>query len=323
MTFSEWVSLPENHAGRLAAEDMVQRLAARNGPGWTLFLHGPSGTGKTHLVGALAAAAVVKVPDLTVCVQDAGEVTTLLEGADELKQARAADLLIIEDLQHLPARVAGGFSDFLDRGLARRQQQVFTASVGPARLTHLPARLTGRLSAALVVGLEPLGRDSRRKFLAVRARGMGLRVEEAILDWLAGQVPGSARQLEGALRKLEALARLEGPGLTVEGVAEAFRAEVEASRPTVQRIAEQVGRYFRIDPRQLQTRHRRKSALLPRQVSMYLARRLTGLSLQQIGAYFGGHDHSTVLHACRKIEKALTQDANLSGAVRRLHTDLT
>src|SRR5207247_6729799 len=108
----------------------------------------------------------------------------------------------------------------------------------------------------------------------------------------------------------------------LEAVCEALQEDADAHRPTVERIAQRVGRHFRLDPRQLQARDRSRNVLLPRQVGMYLARQLTPLSLQQIGAYFGGRDHSTVLHACRKVEQALTQDVTLSGAVRQLHADL-
>jgi chromosomal replication initiator protein len=99
-------------------------------------------------------------------------------------------------------------------------------------------------------------------------------------------------------------------------------ASATAARVTVERIAQRVGGYFRVVPRQLQSRRRYRNILVPRQVGMYLARQLTGLSLGQIGAYFGGRDHATVLHACRKVEQAITEDAALSGAVRQLHADL-
>jgi len=105
-------------------------------------------------------------------------------------------------------------------------------------------------------------------------------------------------------------------------LAEQFRIEAEAQRTTVERIVQRVGQYFQVAPRQMKSRDRSRGSLLPRQVGMYLARLLTGLSLEQIGAYFGGRDHSTVLHACRKVEQALTQDVNLSGAVRQLHAEL-
>ena len=144
-----------------------------------------------------------------------------------------------------------------------------------------------------------------------------------MLLWLAEHTDGSARRLEGALGRVGTLARLHGRPPGVEEVAEAFRVEAEARRPTVERIAQRVSRYFRVEPRELQGRGRARGALVPRQVGMYLARKLTGLSLEQIGAYFGGRDHSTVLHACRKVEQALTRDAGLSGAVRQLQADLT
>jgi chromosomal replication initiator protein len=105
-------------------------------------------------------------------------------------------------------------------------------------------------------------------------------------------------------------------------VADAFRQDAEACRPTVERIAQRVGRYFQVDLRQICSRRRSRQVLLPRQVGMYLARQLTALSLEQIGAYFGGRDHSTVLHACRKVEQALDRDAQLCGAVRTLRADL-
>jgi chromosomal replication initiator protein len=91
----------------------------------------------------------------------------------------------------------------------------------------------------------------------------------------------------------------------------------------VERIVQRVSGYFRLEPRQLRSRRRYRHILLPRQVGMYLARQLTELSLEQIGASFGGWNHSTVLHACRKVEQALTSDMVLSGTVRRLHADLT
>jgi chromosomal replication initiator protein len=101
-----------------------------------------------------------------------------------------------------------------------------------------------------------------------------------------------------------------------------FRDEAEAARPTVERIAQRVGGFFQVEPRRLQSRRRFRNIVWPRQVGMYLARRLTDLSLEQIGAYFGGRDHATVLHACRKVEEAVQADAVMSGTVRQLQADL-
>jgi chromosomal replication initiator protein len=239
-----------------------------------------------------------------------------------LTAARESDLLILEDLQHLPPRSVDAVSRLLDYRLVRDRQTVVTASLGPGQLTELPRRLTGRLTVGLVVGLGPFSPMSRLTFLQARARRRQVTVDRTILAWLAEQVGGSARQLDGALGRVEALARMLGRAPTLLEVQEQFQEEAQAARPSVERIIERVGRYFAVEPGQIRSRKRGRNALLPRQVGMYLARVLTPLSLQQIGAYFGGRDHSTVLHACRKVEQAMARDSSLSGAVRQLHADL-
>src|SRR5207244_2743233 len=130
------------------------------------------------------------------------------------------------------------------------------------------------------------------------------------------------RQLEGAVNQIDALQKLQRRPLTLGEVRDHFRPQADAGRPTVERIARHVGSCFRVEPKLLASDRRQRPLLLARQVGMYLARKLTPLSLQQIGAYFGGRDHTTVLHACRKIEAALEADPELSGTVRRLHAEL-
>jgi chromosomal replication initiator protein len=319
---SSWISLPENRAAGMA----VERVAAAICEGQAanalnpLFLHGASGTGKSRLASLLVEQVTQQAPATVVRLLNAGDLARC--EADELGDARQADLLVVEDLQHLAERAVEAFVALVDRGLARGQQQVFTASVGPAQLSHLPSRLTSRLAGGLVVGLMPLSPLSRRLFLEHRARERGLGVEGDVLAWLAEHLSGSMRLLEGALARLETLTRLEGRTPPLEVVAEQFQTEAEVGRPTVERIVQRVGHYFQVEPRQLQSRGRSPGTLVPRQIGMYLARQLTGLSLQQIGAYFGGRDHSTVLHACRKVEQALLADVPLSQAVRQLHADL-
>jgi chromosomal replication initiator protein len=333
-TFANWIALAENEAARLAVERVADCVCGR-GPRRTLnplFLYGPAGSGKSHLVSALLAEVTQRSPDLQVALLAASDFAALQPGADaagssddireELKAARQSDLLIVEDVQHLPARVEEAFVHLMDRGLARGQQLVFTALAGPAQLDHLPARVTSRLGSGVVVGLRPLSPESRRAFLQDRITRRGLKVGVEVVAWLAEHLLGSARQLEGAVARLVKLTQLHGPKLSVATLAQHFEVEASANRPTVERIAQRVGRYFQVEPRQLQARSRAAGTLLPRQIGMYLARQLTELSLQQIGAYFGGRDHSTVLHACRKVEKALARDARLSGAVRQLHADL-
>jgi chromosomal replication initiator protein len=333
-TFMRWVPTPENQAARLAVAKVAdggfgQRVAPLLNP---LFLHGPAGNGKTHLVSALAGEVAQRHPHCVIEIRAAADLVSLFCSAkDEQAEdfdidSRAAlmqcDLLVIEDLQHLSPKLSGVMARVIDDRIARHRQTVLTSTVGPAHLAELPFHLTSRLAGGLVVGIAPLAPASRLTMLERLAKRKRLTLSQEVLLWLAEHLNGSVRQLEGALTRLETVARLQSRLLTVSRVADLFHTEAAASRPTMERITQRVGRYFQVEPGQLQTKRRSRNALLPRQVSMYLARHLTSLSLDQIGAYFGGRDHSTVLHACRKIEQALANDANLSGAIRQLNADL-
>ncbi len=321
-TFANWISLPENRS----AQNAVERGADN-----PLFLHGPAGTGKTHLVNALLARIIQQTPDRTTSLLTANEFETLVrlnvdvhatDAAADLRALRAADVLIVEDVQHLSERATEAFVQLLDRCLTRGRQVIVTANTGPALLTHLPARLTSRLASGLVVRLESLSPESRLLCLKQLLARRRLNVPETVVAWLAAHTSGSFRQLEGAVARLETLTRLQSGPLEVESLAEQFQTDADTHRPTVERIVERVGSYFDVEPRKLQGQGRSPHALLPRQISMYLARRLTALSLREIGDYFGGRDHTTVLHACRKVEQALESDLHLSGTVRQLHADL-
>jgi chromosomal replication initiator protein len=314
-TFARWVATPQTNSARLAvgrvAECVVLGRPWREGN--PLFLHGAPGTGKTHLVAALAYEIALRKPELTIVHRAAQEVDAEPQAVEE------SDLLILEDMQHLPRSAAETLVQFLDVGLARRRQLVFTATVGPGQLTHLPARLTSRLASGLVAALTPLSASGRLAFLQDRAQRRQLAVSRDVLTWLAEHLSGSVRHLEGAIARLETLVRLHDRIPDLAMVVAHFQAEVEEDRPTVERIAARVGRHFDVEPRLLQSRRQAHNALVPRQIAMCLARRLTPLSLEQIGAYFGGRDHSTVLHACRKIEQG--RDAVLTGIVRQLQAE--
>jgi chromosomal replication initiator protein len=291
-----------------------------------LYLHGPAGCGKTHLVTSLFAAVArssPSAPSVHVAARDLVGPLPTPPDAENSAQSNLGDceLLVVEDVQYLPARAVELLVQVFDEVLARQGQMIFTASAGP-RYLDFPSRLTSRLACGLVVGLEPLQTASRLAVLEDRAQRRQLAVSRDVLAWLAEHLVGGGRQLEGALSRLEMLARMQQRPLDVDTVAGHFHEQADAAQPTVERIAERVGGYFQIPPRQLQSERRCREVLLPRQVGMYLARQLTELSLEEIGAYFGGRDHSTVLHSVRKVEQALIDDAVLCGTVRQLRAGL-
>lgn len=339
------VTMPENQAALRALAEVVRyaRSARVRPPFLLLMVHGAPGTGKTCLTTTLCqeigrqasdvTVAEVSARDLKENIPTPGKTGKRKPGEEspvpEILSAavREADLLVLEDLQHLPWTLVEFLVELLDERQAHERITIATASVGPAHLTSrgrkFPNRLTSRLSGGLVVALEPWSLASRKQFLQEMAQRRQLPLRRDILDWLAVHLPGNGRQMLGALDQVEALGRMLGPRLDAASVADHFQSQAEARVPTVEKIAEQVGRSFQVKPTELLSARRHRSIVLPRQVGMYLARQLTGLSLERIGAYFGGRDHTTVLHACRKVEKVLLEDAVLSGTVKRLHAELT
>ncbi len=307
-----WIDLPENRAA-WQAMDRVVRCVLRRGPRRSvnpLFLHGPPGVGKSRLVTEGITRLLQHDPQARVTRLSAAE----LGNADELPQPRQLDLLVIEDVQK--TRGIETLVHLLDQCVARQRQLIVTSTLGPGQLP-LPLRLTSRLAQGLVIALEWLSPASRRQVLLSRGP-----LPQEIVEFLVQSLPGSVRQLEGALTRVATLTETLGRSPTVEDLAELFQPDRQARLPSLERIARLVGRHYHIALEELRSQRRSREVLIPRQVGMYLARQLTPLSLEQIGAYFGGRDHTTVLHACRKVEEALTQDASLSGALRALQAEL-
>jgi chromosomal replication initiator protein len=327
-SLSQFVLLPENRRAWLAVRQLADALQGTSPyPPQPLFLFGPVGSGKTHLVQGLVQE-LTSGSSVTVALVDARDLAPRREDentdAASRSEFEAVDLLIIEDMQFLPTSAVELLVQILDARQAECRPTVLTARGGPQRLAHggerFPVRLTSRLAAGLVVGLEPLQASSRLLFLRELARRRQLAVAAEVLSWLAENLTGGGRQLEGALYQLATLARGRRTPWTVEEVAAYFQPQLR--RTTVEGIVQRVGGRFCVEPRLLQSPRRHRNILVPRQVGMYLARKLTGLTLGQIGAYFGGRDHTTVLHACRRIERAMETDPALRGTVRQIHAEL-
>jgi chromosomal replication initiator protein len=328
VSLARFVVTPET---RLAVH-AVRRLAAAVVGGRStispLVLHGPPGVGKTLLVTGLFQAVSQARPPRTARLLAAADLAN--DGPPDaarpippaLEGARQCDLVIVEDVQHLPSRAAGALVRLIDHLKPRRRPVVVTASDGPARLTDLPIRLTNRLTAGLVIGMEPLSAASRRTLLHAMVKQQEFQVGQGVLDWIADTTPGGARPLLGALAKLAMLSGASPLPLDLSTVQSHWADEGASQKPTLEGIAKRVATYYQLDVKSLRGRARQPSSLGPCQVAMYLARELTGQAWPRIGGFFGGRDASTVRHTHAKIAEQLAADAALAAAVRQLRAEL-
>jgi chromosomal replication initiator protein len=304
---AQFVPLLENRSALLAIRRLAHRLSRC--PFFPLFLHGPPGTGKTHLANALHEHVAERA--------DVHRVSAANWNPEESDRLRC-DLLIVEDLQHLPAAMIEELIATLDARLPRKQATLLTANKGPAELSEIPARLANRLGCGLVIGLETLAPESRVSLLGNLAKQRNLGISSELIRWLVDHTPGSARQLAAALARWETLAAGLSRPLEIADLAVGFERRAKADAET---IARHVAQAYDVKLKALRGRDRHPQLLWPRHVSMYLTRRLTDLSLAQIGEYYA-RDHSTVRHAVQKIGEALAIDPELPGLLRKLESEL-
>ena len=290
-----------------------------------MFLYGPAGTGKTHLVRGLLERVIKNRPGLGAHIISAREMrqaSSSYPTDDFSDDVRNCDLLIIEDIQHLTSVAAWPLANVLDYRRARGAAVVVTGINGPATFDHLPTRLTSRLASGLVIGLDPLPHSSRRVLARTLIERRGLHVSVEVLDWLARQPSGGARPILGDIARLDQLSLVHAPPLNLALVTDKLLINMVEETPLIDRLAIRLSEHFGLQVKQLKSRVRLRPLLWPRQVGMYLARQVTDLSLHRIGVYFGGYDHSTVLHACRKVDKSLKADSGLANELKRVQACL-
>jgi chromosomal replication initiator protein len=324
-----FVVVDENRSAARAVSDLVRRVVlARRVRVVPLVLHGLPGTGKTHLVTAALKALTIESRTATGRIIPARELARPDEMGDKGGFAdpdiTSCDLLIIEDVQHLPRASADALCRLIDDRAARELALIVTASSGPARLTHLPRRLTSRLAGGLVVQLEPAGKASRRAIIAASAGRVRLSPEA--LDWLAARGGG----LRTALGMVQALAQAGGRRAApldrkaieeILGEGEGEGGQAAGRGGELPEIIKRVCAAFGVTRKELVGASRLRRVLVPRQVAMALAREVGGQSLPRIAMAFD-RDHSTVLHACRKVEAMVEDDVKLAATVRQLRKEL-
>jgi chromosomal replication initiator protein len=318
--WADVVRVPENRSALRAARRLARGVERHALPFAPLVLHGPAGGGKSALVAALVGA--VATGGRTARAVAANDIDPRPTDDDLFAAALGVDLLVVEDLQHLPERAADWLRRLLDGRTAHRCATVFTANVGPAALTHLPRRLTSRLVAGLVVPVEPLAAASRRKLLATIAARRGVRLAPSAIRWLADQPTGGGlRPLLGQLDTLRAGVRGRAEPIDRDE-AERLLATREAKPIRFDAIVLKVAAAFDVKPKELKGLSRLRSVMLARQVAMYLAHDVAKFSLPAVGRAFD-RDHSTVLHAVRKVRELRAEDRGFAGTVRQIAEELT
>jgi chromosomal replication initiator protein len=312
------VVLPENRSAVRAVKRFARTLA-KPGPATTavgpLTLHGPAGVGKTYLAAAVVRGAIAAEEVRTVLAIPAADLAR--PGADAVPPADL-DLLVIEDLHRLPAKASDAAIALLDARSARRRLTILTSRIPPSGLTHLPRKLTGRLAGGLVIHLEPFSVRSRRALVARLAGTRGVTLKPDAVAWVADETTGGGiRPALGMIEKLKALDKEKRTGVGKETAASHLQEPAVETSP-LDRVLAAVCEAFKVKPKEVRGKSRLRSIVQARHVAMALARDPVGLPLKTIGAYFGGRDHSTVLHACRVVAEGMKTDPTYAKTVRDL-----
>jgi chromosomal replication initiator protein len=331
LRFSTFITGGSNrlaHAAAMRVADSHPGLPVSFNP---LFIHSAAGLGKTHLLNAIAWRIRESHPGRNVLFITAERFMYHFIGALRQRDTisfkdyfQAIDVLLIDDIQFLQGKVMTQefyhtFSSLVDA----KRQIVLAADVPPTQLDSVDQRMRSRLVGGLVVDIELPELELRREILAVKVaelmkRDPVARISDDVIEFIANKATGSGRELEGALHRIVAHQQFSNQPLTVDLVAMVLRdmsANPDQCRIKIDDILKVVGRHYNVARADLLSPRRARSVVVPRQVGMYLAKKLTARSLPEIGRRFGGRDHSTVLHAVRKIEDLMKSDDRLAREV--------
>jgi len=307
--FENFVEGKSNQLGRAAALQVGQNPGKSYNP---LFIYGGVGLGKTHLMQAIGNAMVKHNPGARVCyVHSERFVGDMVRGLQhntisEFKRLyRSLDALLIDDIQFFAGkeRSQEEFFHTFNALLEGQQQIVLTCDRYPKEVTGLEERLKSRFGWGLTVAIEPPELETSVAILMSKASGEGVELPEEVAFFIAKRIRSNVRELEGALRRVIANSTFTGRPISLDFAKEALRdlLAMQERLVSIENIQKTVADYFKIRVADLLSRRRSRSVARPRQIAMALAKELTNHSLPEIGDAFGGRDHTTVLHGCRRI----------------------
>jgi len=309
LTFDTLVAGRANQMARTAALHVAGAPGVMYNP---LFVYGGVGLGKTHLVHAVGNALLKDKPNARVQYLHAEQfISDVVKNYqrktfDELKaKYHSLDLLLIDDVQFFAGkeRSQEEFFNAFEALLAKRAHIIMTSDTYPKGLVDIDERLTSRFDAGLTVAIEPPELEMRVAILIKKAVAEGTEMPEDVAFFVAKNVRANVRELEGALRKVLAYSRFSQKDININLAREALKdlLSIQNRQISVENIQKMVADFYKIKVADMYSKKRPASIARPRQIAMYLAKELTQKSLPEIGELFGGRDHTTVLHAVRKV----------------------
>jgi chromosomal replication initiator protein len=298
-----------------------------------LFIYGGVGLGKTHLIHAVGNALLQDRPDARVLYLHAEQfISDVVKNYqrktfDELKaKYHSLDLLLIDDVQFFAGkdRTQEEFFNAFEALVAKKSHIIMTSDTYPKGLVDIDERLTSRFDAGLTVGIEPPELEMRVAILIRKSLSEGTELPEDVAFFVAKNVRANVRELEGALRKVLAYARFSQKDINIGLAREALKdlLSIQNRQVGVENIQKTVADFYKIKVADMYSKKRPASIARPRQIAMYLAKEMTQKSLPEIGELFGGRDHTTVLHAVRKIGSERQKNTELNQQLHVLEQTL-
>ncbi|NKB49183.1 MAG: chromosomal replication initiator protein DnaA [Alphaproteobacteria bacterium] len=312
------------------AHAAARRVAESDGvPFNPLFLFGGVGLGKTHLMHAIAWHITERDPSRRVLYMSAEKFMYQFIRAlrfrttmDFKEQFRSVDVLMIDDIQFICGKdsTQEEFFHTFNALVDQNRQIVVSADKSPSDLDGMEERLRSRLGCGLVADIHPTDYELRLGILQDKAEQLGAQLPDKVLEFLAHKITANVRELEGALNRIVAQSTLVGRPVTLETTQEVLRDLLRANdrRVTIEEIQKRVAEHFNIRLADMHSARRARAVARPRQVAMYLSKQLTARSLPEIGRKFGGRDHTTVMHAVKKVEELRATDNSFNEDVELL-----
>lgn len=330
-TFETFVEGKSNQLARAAAVQVAQNPGGAYNP---LFIYGGVGLGKTHLMHAIGNYIIKQNPAAKAVylhserfVQDMVKALQHNEIDKFKRQYRSLNVLLIDDIQFFAGkeRSQEEFFHTFNVLLEGQQQVVLTCDRYPKEVEKLEERLSSRFGSGLTIAVEPPELETRVAILLSKAQAAGTPLSDEVAFFIAKRIRSNIRELEGALRRVIANSRFVGKPITVDFAKDALKdlLALQEKLITIENIQKTVADYYKLRLNELLAKKRTRSVARPRQIAMALAKELTNHSLPEIGAAFGGRDHTTVLHACRVIEELRGTDSRLGEDVNNLLRTLT